>query len=129
AENDPAARMRFLRPDLVAGALDVAQDAHRAFEQLLAGLGQPDPAIGSGEQRHPELLFEPLHMAGQRRLRQAQMRRGAGDAAELGDPDEIAEAAQLHRGRSYTKPPLSCRIVMERIREQYLRDARTAAYP
>jgi hypothetical protein len=33
--------MRVLRPDLVAGALDIAQDADRAVEQFLPGLGRP----------------------------------------------------------------------------------------
>ena len=41
---------------IVAGALDIAQDAQRAFQQLLAGLGQADAAIGAGEQRDPKLL-------------------------------------------------------------------------
>ena len=90
--------MGVLCPDLVAGALDVAQDACRAFEQLLAGLGQPHAAVGPGEERHPELLFEALNMAGQRRLGEPQMGRRAGDAAEFGDPGEVGEAAQFHTG-------------------------------
>ena len=101
--------MGVLRPDLVAGALDVAQDADRAFEQFLARLGQPHAAIGAGEQRHPELFLEPLHVPGQRRLGEMQMRRGAGDAAELGDADEIVQAAQFHGARSYTRKHASCR--------------------
>ena len=90
--------MRVLGADLVAGALDVAQDAGGAVEQLLPGLGQPHAAIGAGEQRDVELLLEPLDVAGQRRLGDTQMRRGAGDAAEFGDADEIMQAAQFHRG-------------------------------
>ena len=65
AEDDLAAGMRLVRADLVAGALDVAQDALRAVEQLLAGLGQPHAAIGAGEQGRVELVLEPLDMPGQ----------------------------------------------------------------
>src|SRR5437870_4214582 len=97
--------MGVLGTDLVAGALDVAQDALGIFQQLLPRLGQPHAAIGAGEQRHSELLFQALDMPGQRRLGEPEMSRRAGDAAEFGDADEIAEAAQFHDARSYTKPP------------------------
>ena len=73
-----------------------------AVEQFLPGLGQPHAAIGAREQRHPKLLFEPLHVPGQRRLRQVQMGGGAGDAAEFGDPDKIGKAAQFH-ARDHTR--------------------------
>ena len=96
--------MGVLGADLVAGALDVAQDARGVFQQLLPRLGQPHAAIGTGEQRHPQLLFQALDMPGQRRLREPEMGRRAGDTAEFGDAHEIAEAAQFHDTRSYTKP-------------------------
>ena len=89
--------MRLVRPDLVTRALDVAQDALRALEQLLPALGQPHAAVGAREQRDVELVLEPLDMPGQSRLGDVKMRRGAGDAAELGDADEIVKAAQFHR--------------------------------
>ena len=69
--------MRVVRADFVAGALDVAQDALGAVEQLVAGLGQPDAAVGAGEQGGAELVFQPLHVAGQApagRLRDAPRR-------------------------------------------------------
>ena len=100
AEDDLAAGMRVLRADFVAGALDVAQDARRAVEQLLPRLGQPHAAIGAGEQHDVELFLEPLDVPRQRRLGDMQMRGGAGDAAEFGDADEIMQAAQLHGGAS-----------------------------
>src|ERR1700680_1501053 len=96
--------MGVLGADLVAGALDFAQDALGVFQQLLSRLGQPHAAIGAGEQRHPELFLQALDLPGQRRLGEPEMRRGAGDAAEFGDADEIAEAAQFHDAPSYTKP-------------------------
>jgi len=45
AEDDPAAGVGVLRLDLVARALDVAQDARRAFEQLLARLVSRTPRL------------------------------------------------------------------------------------
>src|SRR5262245_26711169 len=90
--------MGVLRPDLVAGALDVAQAAGRAIEQLLPRLGQSNAGVGAGEQRDIELVLEPLDVAGQRRLRDVKMRRRTGDAAEFGDADEVVQAAELHRG-------------------------------
>ena len=62
----------------------------------LAALGQPHTAVGAREQRDGELVLEPLHMPGQSRLGDVKMSRGAGDAAELGDADEIVKATQLH---------------------------------
>ena len=96
--------MRLVGADFVAGALDIAQDALGAVEQFLAGLGQPDAAIGAGEQGSVELVLEPLHLPGQRRLCDLQMRRGAGDAAEFGDADEVVEAAQFHGGGDSAHP-------------------------
>ena len=84
--------------DFVAGALDVAQDAGGAVEQALAGLGQAHAAVDAGEQGGTEFFLEPLHLACQRRLGDAQMRRGARDAAKLGDADEIARLrSSMHR--------------------------------
>ena len=121
--------MRVLGADLVAGALDVAQDTGRAVEQLLPGLGQPHAAIGAGEQRDGELVLEALDMAGQRRLGDVKMRRGAGDAAQFGDADEIMQAAQLHRGTLLDEFAAIIQLVMPsgmgRIKEQYLFDGGT----
>ena len=89
--------MGLVSPDFVTRPLDVAQDALRALEQLLPAFGQPHTAIGAREQRDVELVLEPLDMPGQGWLSDVQMRRGAGDAAELSDADEIMKAAQFHR--------------------------------
>src|SRR6516164_1256015 len=89
--------MRFMRPDLVPGSLEVTQDALRALKQLLPAFGQPHAAIGAREQGDVELVLEPLDMPGESRLSDVQMSRGAGDAAELRDADEIVKAAQFHR--------------------------------
>ena len=92
--------------DLVAGPFDIAQDALGAFEQSLPGLGQAYAAIGAGEQWRVELVLEPLHMTRERGLGDLQMSRSAGNAAELGNADEVVQAAQLHspRFRAPAKP-------------------------
>ena len=110
--------------DLVAGALDVAQDAGGAVEQALAGLGQAHAAVDAGEQGGTEFFLEPLHLACQRRLGHAQMRRGARDAAQLGDTDEIGEAAEFHAPALYARIP--CRRDMARIAIRHLLDGGTA---
>ena len=110
--------------DFVAGALDVAQDAGGAVEQALAGLGQADAAIDAGEQRGAKFFLQPLHLPRQRRLRDAQMRRGARDAAQFGDTDEIAEAAEFHAPA--TIRPSHAGSDMARIRIRHLLDGGTA---
>src|SRR5271166_2405368 len=74
--------MRLVSSDLVAGPLDIAQDALRALEQPLTAFGQPHAAVGAGEQGDVELVLEPLDMPGESRL---------------GDADKIVKAAQFHR--------------------------------
>src|SRR5439155_11538529 len=71
--------------------------------QFVTDLGQPHAAICAGEQWRIELVLEPLHVPSERRLGDLQMRRGSGDAAELGDADEVMQAAQLH-DRAISRP-------------------------
>src|SRR5438132_738249 len=89
--------MGLVSPDLVTGTLDIAQDALRALEQLLAAFGQPYTPVCAGEQSDVKLVFETLDMSGESRLGDVKMSRGTGDAAELGDADKVVEAAQFHR--------------------------------
>src|SRR6266850_4050262 len=88
--------MRLLGSDLVTGSLDVAQDALGALKQLLTAFGQPYPPVCAGKQSDVELVLKALDMPGESRLGDVKMRRGTGDAAELGDADEIVQAAQFH---------------------------------
>src|SRR4051794_1187741 len=114
--------MRVLGADLVAGALDVPEDADGPVEEFLACLGQFDAAIGAGEQGDIQFVFEALDVPRQGWLGDVQMRRGSRDAAEFGDPDKVMEAAQFHHMQfdlikartAYTIALRSCRVVMER---------------
>jgi hypothetical protein len=95
-ESDLPAGMGLVSADLIAGPLDVAQDALGAFKQLLTAFGQPYPPVCAGKQRDVELVLEALDMPGQSRLGDVKMGRGTGDAAELGDADEVVQATQFH---------------------------------
>jgi hypothetical protein len=61
------------------------------------------------------------------------MRRRTGDAAELGDADEVMQAAKLHRawfralpsqGQSESRADSSCHTGIAMIRNRYLLDGR-----
>ena len=93
--------MRVVGTDFVAGALNVAQDAIGALAQFLAGLGEADATVDAGEQRDAEFVVQPLYLTRQSRLCDTQMRCSAGDAAKLGNADEIEQASQFHRIRLY----------------------------
>ena len=43
--------MRLVSPDLVTCTLNIAQNALRALEKLLAAFGQPHATVGAREQR------------------------------------------------------------------------------
>src|ERR1700758_304556 len=130
-EYNLAAGMSLVRPDLVTRPFDIAQDALRAFEQFVTGFGQPHTPVRAREQRRMQLVLEPLHMPGERRLGNLQMCRGAGDAPELGDADEGGEAAQLHdktispadrTNVNVNRLALICRSGIAVIRNRYLLD-------
>jgi hypothetical protein len=90
--------MRPVGADLIAGALDFAQDTQGVFEQFVAGFSEAHATVGAREQAGAQFLFEPLHVPAQRRLGDAQMSGGARDAAEFGDPNKIAKASEFHTG-------------------------------
>ncbi|AMA58857.1 hypothetical protein BCCGELA001_22995 [Bradyrhizobium sp. CCGE-LA001] len=84
------------RPDLVFGDLDLLQDRAPAHQHGVTGLRQLDLAAGPVEELGPELGFERLDVLAERRLREVQPPGGEGEAALLGDRDEIPELAQIH---------------------------------
>jgi hypothetical protein len=69
----------LLAADLGDRLRELVQDVPGGRLQDLAGIGQPQLAVPSLEQREAYLLFERLHLAGERRLRQKQFLRGAGE--------------------------------------------------
>ena len=76
--------------------VDLAHHAPRVFEELAAGGCQAYPARQALEQGRTQFGLHALHMAGQCRLRDAELARRARDAAGVGDVHEIADAAKIH---------------------------------
>jgi hypothetical protein len=81
----------------LAQAFDISQQASRPLEQILALGRQAHAAADAVEERHAELGFQSADLPRRSRLREVQSRGGAPEAALLGDGDESAQLAQLHR--------------------------------
>ena len=79
----------------LAGALDGAgrqgDDAVGTFQQDLTGLGEFHPRWRPPEKPDSHVVFEPLYLPGQRRLRHVQPERRAVDVKFLGDGNEAFE--------------------------------------
>ena len=87
--NDAAHAAEFL-----AGPLDLVQDAAPMVQQQLARLRSAYGAAAVARQQVlPQFHFEQPHLAAERGLRDVERGRGTGEAAELGDPDEVFESA------------------------------------
>jgi hypothetical protein len=65
------------------------------IDELATGAGEPHAARQPHEELRAELLFEAAQMTREGRLGDAEMLRGARDAAQVGNLDEIADAAQI----------------------------------
>jgi hypothetical protein len=74
-------------PDVVGGS----QQGGRSLKQERPGLGQLDGMRRAMQELGLELGLEQPDLAAQRRLRDVQALRGAGEVAFLGDRDEVAE--------------------------------------
>src|ERR671910_519816 len=77
------------------GRLELAQDALRALDELLAGRGQAPPAAVALEQRDAGLAFERGELLGDRRRRVAERFRGGSDRAAGGELAQDAESANV----------------------------------
>jgi len=76
------------------GVLQAEQRGVRRAEQPLAFRRERDPAIAALQQRDAEMRFERMHLAADRRLRDAQVLRGECDAHAAADGDEAAHEVQ-----------------------------------
>src|SRR6202012_497737 len=77
--------------------------AARLDEQRAPDVGQEHAPPVAIEQRLAHLFFEVAHLPAQRRLGDAQAVGGTAKVELLGDGDEVAQVAQLHR-RSLLMP-------------------------
>ena len=76
---DGQRQRRLLATNLGHRLRDLVEHAPGGCLQDLAGTGQAQLSVPALEQRKPDLLFERLHLAGQRRLRQKQLLGGASE--------------------------------------------------
>ena len=74
---------------------DVGRDALERRDQVAPGLRQRDPPVVAIEEPHAERGLELADLDGERRLRQVQRRRGAGEVPEPGHGQERLDVPQL----------------------------------
>ena len=98
AHADAAGQTRLLRrPNSL---LSVPQHQLRLMKKRQPGFGGRHALGAALQQAGREFAFEPADLLAQRRLHQLEVLRSAADAAQLNDPDKVAQLAQLH-----LKPP------------------------
>src|SRR5262249_10327707 len=97
ADREPAGLAARGAPGQVGGALRRGQGAARLAEEGDAGVGQAAPAVRAIEQADAELVLERADLLAERRLRHVQAGGRAREVQLLGDGDEVAEVAELHR--------------------------------
>jgi hypothetical protein len=90
----------LLAADLGDRLRELVQDVPGGCLQDLAGVGQPKLAVASLEQREAYLLFQRLHLAGERRLRQKQFLGGAGKRELARRRLEAFEQVERRKARS-----------------------------
>jgi hypothetical protein len=98
ADADRAAQAAAHVVDGVAGVADGVERGPRPRQQRLTGVGQLDPLGGALEQAGAQLPLHRLDHGGDAGLDDVQTGRGAGEAALLGDGDEVFEVAQFQHG-------------------------------
>ena len=85
--------MFFRRSELVLEFALQRQQTIGIDQKAGSRVAEPEPGMASIEQLGAEFLFQRGDPAGNRRLRQAQLFRAAGDALEASDPDESFDKA------------------------------------
>ena len=78
---------------------DFHEDSPRACDQQPAGVGDRHLAGGPFDERHPELLLEPLDLLRERRLCDVFSRRRAREMALVGERDQVPELPKIHKQR------------------------------
>jgi hypothetical protein len=101
ADPNRAAHPALHGRDRVPARLDRGQRVARLAQQRPPGVGQPHPMRGPLEQPGAELALQRPHRDRQRRLNHCQPLRRPGEAALLGDRDEVLQLPQLHGYVSY----------------------------
>ena len=87
--------------------VDLVEPRADGPQQALAGLGRRDAARGAGQQPEPEPLFESADGVAERRLRNAELRGGPGEAPLLRHGEEGQEVVDVLRG-AFMNPSHRC---------------------
>ena len=82
--------------DRVPGGLDRGQRVPRLGQQRPSGIGQPDPVRGPLQEPGAEFALQRPNRDRQRGLNHPQPLRRPGEAALLGDRDEVLQLPQFH---------------------------------
>ena len=87
-------------PDLAGvrgGGIDARDAVPHVVEDRLPGGRQRRAALRPHEQRHAELLLHTLDRLRQCGLGDAELRGGAGQAAPVGNGEEVAKVVDVHK--------------------------------
>jgi hypothetical protein len=98
-----------------AGGFELHRDVMRGAVKQFALLGEDKAAGMAMEQRNRELLLQCTHLAGNRRLRQAELRAGMGETAGFGGGVENLEFIPVHdRSKSHVRLPFPLPLPLRR---------------
>jgi hypothetical protein len=95
-DRHPAGKCAAHAAQLFTGALHLVQDAAAVGQQQAPGLGGHRAAAVARQQVLPQLDLEQADLAAQRRLCNAQRRRGPREAAEFGYADKVLDLLEVH---------------------------------
>ena len=83
--------------------LDLLEPRAHGAKQALARLGRRDAARGAGQQPKAEPLLEPADGVAERRLRNAELRRGPGEAPLPRDREEGKQIVEMSARHSWSR--------------------------
>ena len=84
-------------PCRLGGGVGMADRELRLAEEGQSRVGREHTGGGALKQPRRQLALEAADLLAQRRRANAQIQRSAAHAAELDDPDEVAQLTQFHR--------------------------------
>jgi len=96
AEADDAAAVRLHGLHVIGELGGGGGEAHRLIEHQRALMRQLDAVAAAEKQGEPQLLFELLHLAGDRGLRHTQTAARAAETQFLGDGDKRLDVPNFH---------------------------------
>jgi hypothetical protein len=90
---------------VVRGAVQVGEDRPRVAQERRAGRCRLHAPARAREELGPELVLQQPDLVAQRGLRHVQPLGRPAEVQLLGDGDEVAQVAELHRGASLAGTP------------------------